>query len=79
MNFFDQGDLRLKGMVMKVSESHSILGQVLVMVRVMAIQAAKGVSMVCSQCPVPDYRCSWEFNHGVVFVCIHGIQMRMDY
>ena len=47
MNFFDQGDLRLKGMVTEVSESHSKFGQVLAMVGVMSIQATKGTSMVC--------------------------------
>ena len=47
MNFFDQGDLRLKGMLMEVSESHSKFGQVLEMVGVMSIQAAKGARMAC--------------------------------
>ena len=47
MNFFNQGDLRLKGMVIEVSKSHSKFGQVLEMVGVMSIQAAKGTSMVC--------------------------------
>ena len=73
MNFFDQGDLRLKGMVMEVSESHSKFRQVLVMVGVMSIQATKGTSMVFPQYLVPDYWCDWEFNHGDVFVRIHGI------
>ena len=73
MNFFDQGDLRLKGMVMEVSESHSKFGQILSMVGVMSIQAAKGTSMVCSQFLVPNYWHNWEFDHGDVFVCIHGI------
>ena len=67
MNFFDQGDLRLKGMVMEVSESHLKFGQVLAIVGVISIQAAKGTSMVCSQCLVPDYWCGWEFNHRDVF------------
>ena len=79
MDLFDQGDLRLKGMVMEVSESHSKFGQVLAMVGVMSIQAAKGASMVCPQCLVLDYMCCWEFNHGHVFICIHGIQMCMDH
>ena len=79
MNFFDQCDLRLKGMVMEVSESHSKLGQVLEMVGVMSIQLAKGASMVCHQCLVPDYWHGWAFNHGDVFVRIHGIQMHMDH
>ena len=35
MNFFDQGDLRLKGIVMEVNESHSKFEQVLEMVGVM--------------------------------------------
>ena len=48
MKFFDQGDLRLKGMVTKVKEIHSKFEQVLEMVGVMSIQAAKGASMVCS-------------------------------
>ena len=47
MDFFDQGDLRLKGMLMDVSESHSKFEQVLEMVGVMSIQATKGASMVC--------------------------------
>ena len=47
MNFFDQGDLRLKGMVMEVSKSHSKFREVLAMVGVMSIQAAKGASMIC--------------------------------
>ena len=55
MNFFDQGDLKLKGMLTEVSESHSKFGQVLEMVRVMAIQAAKGASMVCFQYLFPNY------------------------
>ena len=79
MNFFDQGDFRLKGMLSEVSESHSKFGQVLEMVRVMAIQAAKDASMVCPQFLVLDYRRSWEFNHGDVFGFIHGIQMRTDH
>ena len=79
MNFFDQGDFRLKGMVTKVSESHSKFRQVLAMVGVMSIQAAKGASMVCPQLIVPDYWHGWEFNHGNVFVRIHGIQMRTDH
>ena len=54
MNFFGQGDLILKGMVMEVSESHSKFGQVLAMVEVMSIQAAKGASMVYPQFLVPD-------------------------
>ena len=73
MNFFDQGDLRLKGMGTEVSESHSKFGQILAMVGVISIQAAKGASMVCPQCLVPDYWHGWEFNHEDVFVCIHGI------
>ena len=47
MNFFDQGDLRLKGMVTEVSESHSKFRQILAMVGVMSIQFVKGTSMVC--------------------------------
>ena len=47
MNFFDQGDLRLKGMVMEVSKSHSKFVQILAMVGVISILAAKGISMVC--------------------------------
>ena len=54
MNFFDRGDLRLKGMVMEVSKSHSKFGQVLEMVGVMSIQAAKDANMVCPQCLVLD-------------------------
>ena len=72
-DFFDQGDIRLKGMLMEVSESHSKFGQVLEMVGVISIQAAKGTSMVCPQCLVPSYWRGWEFNHEDVFVCIHGI------
>ena len=79
MNFFYQGDLRLKGMVMQVSESHSKFGQVLAMVGVMSIQAAKAASMVCPQCLVPDYWLGWDFNHEDVFIRIHGIQMRIDH
>ena len=78
MNFFDQGDLRLKGMLTEVSESHSKFRKVLVMVRIMAIQVAKGTSMVCSQCLASHYWRGWKFNHGEVFGCVHGIQMRMD-
>ena len=55
MKFFDQIDLKLKGMVMEVSESHSKFRQVLEMVGVMSIQATKGTSMVCPQCLVPNY------------------------
>ena len=73
MNFFDQGDLRLKGMVTEVSKSHSKFGQVLAMVRIMAIQDTKGTRMVCPQFLVPDYWRGWEFNHGDVFIHIHGI------
>ena len=73
MRFFDQGDLRLKGVVTEVSESHSKFGKILAMVRVMSIQTVKGASMVCSQCLVSNYRRSWEFNHMDVLVCIHGI------
>ena len=73
MKFFDQGDLRLKGMVTEVSESHSKFGQVLAMVGVISIQAAKGARMVCPQCLVLDYWRSWEFNHEDVFFRIHGI------
>ena len=47
MNFFNQGELRLKGMVTEVSKSHSKFREVLAMVGVMSIQAAKGISMVC--------------------------------
>ena len=47
MKFFDQGDLRFKGMVMEVNKSHSKFGQVLAMVGVISIQAVKGASMVC--------------------------------
>ena len=47
VNFFDQGDLRLKGMVMEASKSHSKLRKILSIVVVMSIQAAKGASMVC--------------------------------
>ena len=54
MDFFDQSDLRLKRMLMEVSESHSKFGQVLEMVGVMSIQAAKGTSMVFPQCLVLD-------------------------
>ena len=54
MNFFDQGDLRLAGMVMEVSKIHLKFRKVLAMVGVMSIQAAKGTSMVCPQCPVLD-------------------------
>ena len=54
MNFFDQGDLRLKGMVVEVNESHSKFGQVLAMVGGMSIQVAKGSSMVCPQFLVLD-------------------------
>ena len=67
MNFFDQGDLRLKGMVKEVSKSHSKFRQVLSMVGVVSIQAAKGASMVFPQCLVPDYWHGWEFNHRDVF------------
>ena len=52
MNLFDQGDIKIKGRVMEVSESHLKFGQVLEMVGVMSIQAAKGASMVCPQCLV---------------------------
>ena len=79
MNFFNQGDLRLKGMVTDVSESHSKLGEVLEMVGVMPIQAAKGASIICPQCLVLYYWHGWEFNHGDVFICIHGIQMRTNH
>ena len=79
MNFFNQGDLRLKGMLTEVNESHLKFGQVLAMVGVMSIQAAKGASMVFSQCLVSYYRCSCEFDHGEVLICIHGIQMRTDH
>ena len=77
MNFFDQGDLRLKGMVTEVNKSHSKFGQVLAMVGIMSIQAAKGASMVCPQFLVPDYGCGWEFDHRHVFLCpwnldVHG-------
>ena len=37
VNFFDQGDLKLKGMLTEVSKSHSKFRQVLAMVRVMSI------------------------------------------
>ena len=47
MDFFDQSDLRFKGMLSKVSESHWKFRKVLAMVGVMSIQAAKGTSMVC--------------------------------
>ena len=79
MNLFDQGDLRRKGMVTEVSESHSKLGQFLEMVGVMSLQVAKGTSMVCSQRLVSEYWSTWELNHGEVFHCIHGIQMCIDY
>ena len=79
MNFFDQDDLELKGMVTEVSESHSKFRQVLAMVGVMSIQVAKGASMVCPQCLVLYYWNSWEFNHGDVFICIHGIQMHTNH
>ena len=46
MNFFDQGDLRFKGMVTEVSKSHSIFREVLAMMGVMSLQAAKGARMV---------------------------------
>ena len=45
----------------------------------MSIQAAKGRIMVCPQCFALDYWHGWEFNHGDVFVHIHGIQMHMDH
>ena len=54
MKLFDEGDLRLKGMVTEVSESHSKFGKVLAMVGVMSIQAAKGTSMICPQYLVLD-------------------------
>ena len=79
MNFFDQGDLRLKGMVMEVSKIHSKFGEFLEMVGVMPIQAAKGVSMVFPQFLVLYYWRSWEFNHEDVFIHIHGIQVRTDH
>ena len=79
MNFFDQGDLRLKGMVTKVSESHSKLGEVLAMLGVIPIQVTKGASMVCPQCLVIYYWCHWEFNHGDVFIRVHGVQIPMDH
>ena len=79
MNFFDQGDLKIKGMVTKVSKSHSKFRKILEMVGVMSIQAAKGAIMVCAQCLVPDYWHGWEFNHGGVFVCVHRIQMHTDH
>ena len=79
MNFFNQGDLKLKGMVIEVSKSHSKFGQVLEMVGVMPIQAAKGASMVCPQCLVLYYWHSWEFNHGDVFVPVHGVQLLTDH
>ena len=46
MNLFDQGDLRLEGMVTEVNQSHSKFREVLEMVGVMSIQAAKGASIV---------------------------------
>ena len=49
------------------------------MVGVMSIQAAKGVSIVCPQFLVLYYWRGWEFNHGDVFICIHGIQMHTDH
>ena len=73
MNFFNQGDLRFKGMLTEVSESHSKFRKFLAMVRVMAIQVAKGASMVCPQCLVLDYWGGWDFNHGDVCICVHGI------
>ena len=54
-------------MLSKVSESHSKFGQILAMVGVMSIQSAKGTSMVCPQCLVPDYWRGCEFNHEDVF------------
>ena len=79
MNFFDQGDLRLKGMLTEISENHSKFRQILAMVGVMSIQVVKGASMVFPQCRVPEYWCGWEFNHGDVFICIHGIQVHTDH
>ena len=79
MEFFDQGDFRLKGMLTEVSQSHLKFRKVLGMVRIMAMQATKGASMVCSQFLVPNYQCGWELNHGDVFICIHGIQMHTDH
>ena len=73
MEFFNQSDIRLKGMLMEVSESHSKFGQILEIVGVMSIQVAKGASMVCPQCLVPDYERGWEFNHREVSVRINGI------
>ena len=49
MDFFDQSDLKFKGMLSQVSWSHLILGQVLEMVRIMSIHTAESASMVCSQ------------------------------
>ena len=72
-------DLRIKGMVTEVSKSHSKFREVLAMVGVMSIQATEGASMVCPQCLVLYYWCGWDFNHGDVFICIHGIQMRTDH
>ena len=73
MNFFDQGDLRLKGMVTEVSKSHLKFREVLAVVGVIPIQATKGTSMVFPQCLVLYYWCGQEFNHGDVFICVHGI------
>ena len=79
MNFFDHGDLKLKGMLTEVNKSNSKFRKVLEMVGVMSIQVAKGGRMVCPQCLVPNYWHGWEFNHGDVFVHIHGIQMCTDH
>ena len=49
------------------------------MVRIVSIKSAKGASMVCSQCLVSNYQRSLEFDHGDVFIYIHGIQMRTDH
>ena len=49
MDFFDQGDLRLEGMLSNVGEIHSKLGKFLAVVIIVLIQFAKGASMVCSQ------------------------------
>ena len=35
--------------------------------------------MVFSQRLVSHYWPTWEFNHGEVFCCIHGIQVCTDY
>ena len=47
--------------------------------RIVSIQPIKGASMVCSKRIIFYYWPTWEFNHGEVFRCIHGIQICVNY